>query len=262
LTAAQEAAAQLLDSYRGKWADLIPVELHRVAWTLDASIETVENLAGGARLVPVKGGFRILVGSNLPSGRYRTSVAHELAHTLFYVRDGSLPRRVTQQTKSEEDFCFDVARYVLAPMWLMDSIGINDVRDPAQSFRVLRETLKLSTPVAARVLLHDYHLFSGVAGQWSREEGNWHLQRGRAYASPDLNPSQRARLRRSAQLWLEERTTVREHHIFEEPLGSPDLAFVLVFSAPPERSSPTQERTTRVQPATLFDPASADPRRS
>lgn len=202
--AVDEAASQLLSQYYARWPELVPIELHRLAASLGAEISRVKPFREGARLIPVPGGFRVLASSDLNFARYRTAIAHELAHTLFYSRNGDVPRRLIALTKTEENFCFDVARRVLAPRWMLNRLGILTLTDPEAIYKSLVEGCKLSRPTAARLMLEDYQLVQGVAGRWSPREGKWHLQRGRAYASPSLTPPQRVPLREVAKRFLEE----------------------------------------------------------
>src|SRR5216683_899778 len=82
--AIEQASRQLIEAYKKTWPTIVPIELHRLAATLNAKISTVPNLEGEARLVPSKGGFMVFVDPALPAARQRMAIAHELAHTLFY----------------------------------------------------------------------------------------------------------------------------------------------------------------------------------
>lgn len=118
--AVEEATSQLLRDYRWYWPDLFPVDLDRLAASLGAKIKVVRGLSGGARLLPAHQGFSVLISEAVWHGEYeinyRTAVAHELAHTLFYSRDSDdIPLRLFKlPNEREETFCFDVARRLLA----------------------------------------------------------------------------------------------------------------------------------------------------
>ena len=77
------AAAEILLNHRRRWPNLVPMELHRLAWSLGACIVRVPDLTAEACIIPAKGGFQVLVTTSLPQSRFCLSVAHELAHTLF-----------------------------------------------------------------------------------------------------------------------------------------------------------------------------------
>ena len=194
--AVQEAACLLLHVYLQKWAYLIPVELHRLAATLNAEIVRLQNLDGDAILMPVQSGFRILVNAALPTGRFRASVAHELVHTLFYaIEDGCTSRRSVPHTPREEPFCFDVARHLLAPKEHLEAIGVLRESDPAVIFAKLTKVLLLSRPWAARVMLADHVLAKGIAGRWVRTDAGCRQEKYSATATPSLSRQERTKLR-------------------------------------------------------------------
>jgi hypothetical protein len=202
--AVRSAAALLLADYRERWPTLAPVELNRVASTVGAKIVWVPQLSGGARLLPVPGGFRILVSRGLPSAKVRTSIAHELAHTLFYSRAEEVPQQLITANEKEEKFCFDVARWVLAPDWIVEASGIRKMRDPRTVFALLIDPsgpFRLSRPIASRVMLDDYHMATGIAGRWVKK-GKWALERSSACASRGLGRKDREFLRSAARRWL------------------------------------------------------------
>lgn len=228
--AVRQAADSLLGEYFRRWMHLIPVELHRLSAMLRTEVVRSKTLKGEAVLMPTKDGFRIVVNSSSPVGRYRASVAHELAHTLFYDGEStSVPVRRISHTRREEHFCFDVARYVLAPKQHLDAIGVFDESDPSIIFAGLTGKLLLSRPWAARVMLADYALAKGIAGRWKRTEQGWTLEYGSSSASPDLSQRERRKLREAVGKWLDSGTEPpRSMHIasIEEKLG--EGIFVLI----------------------------------
>lgn len=202
--AVRAAAKQLLEDYSSKGNKYIPIELHRLAASLDATIVKRDDLKGDAVLLPVLGGFRILVASNMPVGRYRTSVAHELAHTLFFTNDHkTVPARTIPHTHREEAFCFDVARHVLAPKEHLESLGVFHEENPSVIFNKLTDNLLLSRPLAARIMLADYALVKGIAGRWTRKEDGWKQEYGSSSASSDLPQTERKKLRLIVSKYLE-----------------------------------------------------------
>lgn len=210
--AVRKAAECLLEEYFRHWINLVPVELHRLSATLHTEVVQSTNLKGEAVLIPTLGGFKILVRSKSPVGRYRASIAHELAHTLFYdYEDASVPARCIPYTRREESFCFDVARHVLAPKQHLDTIGVFEESNPSAVFEELTGRLLLSRPWAARVMLADYALAEGIAGRWKRTEYGWSPEYGSSSASPHLTQNERRRLREAIEKWL---------HFGIEPEGS------------------------------------------
>ncbi len=200
------AASQLLAEYRRTWPDISPTELNRLASTLGARISKVSSLEGGARLLPCRGGFTVLVDSRLPFSRQRTSIAHELVHTLFYEMRGDTPVRRNAHTEAEEHFCFDVARGLLAPEWMIENSGITNLDSPRATFDALVSKMKLSRPIAAQVMLRDRHLYKGIAGVWGNRAGKWMIQKGKFWTSPTLSASDLRGLKGLCRAWLSERS--------------------------------------------------------
>lgn len=202
--AVEEASRRLLDHYFRRWPEIVPVELHRLAWSLRAEVFRSEHASGDAFLMPTRGGFRILADSDRPVGRYRTAVAHELVHTLFYSDpDDGEPRRLLPRSRREEHFCFDVARRILAPYQHLELIGILKEPNPAVVFEKLTRVLLLSRPLAARVMLADHVLAKGFAARWVERPSGWRHVSGSAAATPSLSQKERARLRDVARIHLE-----------------------------------------------------------
>jgi hypothetical protein len=169
--AVEQASSILLSEYRARWPDGPFVNLFQLGVTLGARITRVANLCDGARLMPVDGGFRVLINEDLPGARFRFSVAHELAHTLFYSRENSVPRQLQAPADKEEQFCSDVARRVLAPSWLIDRCRLREIADAKEVFRRLTDSagaFRLSKALAARVMLADYGLRLELAAFGSR----------------------------------------------------------------------------------------------
>lgn len=208
--AVADAASRLLSKYRSKWPDIVPVELHRLAASLGVSIQRVKTLEGGARLIPVSDGFCVFISDEIEYPRFRSAIAHELAHTLFYVQDGPSWRRIVDQSDArrrarEESFCFDVGRRILVPEWQIDAFGIRSVNDAAAILKMFRERFRLNSIVAARVMLEDYGLVCGVAGYWTKgRDDAWQLDKRRFYASRHLSMPFRKLLLAATNKWLEE----------------------------------------------------------
>jgi hypothetical protein len=237
--AVEQAASLFVDGYLRRYGRIIPPELHRLSALSSAKVAYVDGLPGGARLVPVLDGFEILVDSDLKPQRARTAIAHELVHTLFYSKDERIPTRLVRATEAEEHFCFDVARRVLAPLPMVEFARIPTLRSDGDKFSALVKTFKLSRHVAARLLLQDYGLASGVAAVWTRSSGVWEMKRGNCFASPGLPRSERARLHGAARAWLNK----------EEPAGHLNLTGLLDTSGLTGFVLVTQEKIEASQPS-------------
>jgi hypothetical protein len=232
IRAVEEATSLLLQYYLTQWSNLIPIELHRLAATLKAEIVRMRDLKGDAFLLPTYTGFRILVKAGLPVGRYRSSVAHELAHTLFYSGpEKNEPRRIIRHSPREEQFCFDVARHVLVPREHLKAISIFNDNDPLTIFSKLTQTLLLSRPWAARVMLADYPLAKGIAGRWVKTQNGWKQQPGSATATPTLSEAERRKFREMARKRLESQIKgVPGYHILSVEEKTSGGIFVMVAS--------------------------------
>ena len=227
-----EASQLLLSEYLDDWGAMIPVELHRLASLHKAKIVPLKNLEGEALLMPTRAGFRILVKANNPVGRYRTSVAHELAHTLFFTnpREGT-PQRLIPHSKREEHFCFDVARHLLAPKIHLETIGVYDERDPGVVLKKLTESLLLSRPLAARLMLADYKLANGIAGRWVHTENGWKHEFWSSAATPSLSRQDRSELRAVAKRYLaDSQSPLLNFRVNAVPEESGNAVFLLVTS--------------------------------
>lgn len=233
LQAVEEAANFLLDKYLQSWPNLIPIELNRLAAIHRSQIVRLKDMKGIAFLMPVENGFRILVRAGLVVGRFRSSVAHEIAHTLFYnnTKRGR-PQRIIPHKQREEPFCFDVARRLLAPIQHLESIGIFKESDPEVIFFKLIKTLQISRPWAARIMLGDYSIVRGVAGRWKKQSKGWELEFGSATATPDLSPKERKIFREKAKRYLEDNETPGSgHRIISLKEKTGKGAFIVVTSS-------------------------------
>jgi len=208
--ALQEAAELLLSKYRKLYGEVIPVNVSRLAETLDARIMKTRGLheKKEACILPCKSGFDILVNPFLVESRFRSVVAHELGHILFFVEHkGSIVRLANlhpELQEKEEHFCFDLARYLLAPSWILDRIGIRTIEDVKEVFMHLWKTLQLSKNVASQVLFQDQMLFVGRADVWKWNGSEWRQARGLSYPHPSLRSKRKLneKVKDAARAWL------------------------------------------------------------
>ncbi len=229
--AVRDASCLLLNDYLQRWPPprMVPVELHRLAYTLNSSIERIENMSGKAALLPFEGGFQIIINANLPARTYRSSVAHELAHTVFYTSPiGHIPKRLIKHHHREEYFCYDVARHLLAPKEHLDILGVFSEDDPSVIYRKLGY-LNLSRAWSARIMLADYRLATGIAGRWVHKEDKWQQVYPGSTASPHLSADDRKKLRKLASRYLETRELSPDGiNIIVDPTESENSIFVIV----------------------------------
>jgi len=210
LRAAAEAAEQILAKYPKDGVPEDYVDIRLLSRSLSVRVLWLPHVSGRARLVPRKDGFTVYATSygskqsaagtwNHP--RARMDLAHELAHTLFYSWDEDVPTRQFPVSADEEHFCFDAARRILAPEWLITYLS-KSTRDIRNLYDLLCRRGRISRPTAARLLLSDYGLARGVAGRWRRLDQKWRLQPGTAIASSNLSVPERQAFRAQALRYL------------------------------------------------------------
>lgn len=125
--------AMLRGAAGGIEAALAPLPGNRFAVSVDA-----EPRGGWARFDPV-------IRARLEPQRYRFRVAHEIGHTLFYLRSGDRPRRRFPVSRREEVFCDRFAQALLLP----DCVVASDVATPARLLE-LQERYDVSLEMCAR----------------------------------------------------------------------------------------------------------------
>lgn len=228
----RKAASIILDDYRESNRDLLtPVDLSFVATLNHASIKLVSDLNKTACIMPISGGFKIFVKNYLSRAQMRSAIAHELAHTLFYSHQNGNPQRMFPISKREEVFCFDVSRHILAPEWKIAANNLRSTKSPGEVlFSLLdQRSFGLSFPVAARVILQDHSLLTGVAAYYKRIDGKWTKDINRCYSSKNLTRKQKNTLHARAKEWLEEENIYsREFHICGKIYHAEKEAIIMV----------------------------------
>lgn len=266
--AAGEAAERLLISYREKFGDAIPVDLHLLAKTLDSTVVRVRNMRDDAKLLPVRGGFQILVRDDLRTARGRTAIAHELCHTLFYAREEPVPKRLNgldaKAAGREEAFCFDAGRRVLAPDWAIKQLGLATA-DADVILTTLTRCLNLSRDIAARAMLEDHALVEGVAHKWVLRNGEWKIESGHSFVSNSLKArTKEIKLLHQVSLGCLMKGVYPRSECsvvaFKEPSGDAAFVIVQVFSLENLASRLTRLLAT-IDPQSMF-PMHMSPRRA
>jgi hypothetical protein len=185
LAAALRATLGPADSTDGPLLTLTPLT---VAGRCVVSTETL-SAAGGqqeALLIPLddnrfgicvdptpRGGWskiRPALRPEVERHRHRFRVAHELAHTLFYDRSGTRPRRLRPGSSEEESFCDEFARALLLPPY-----AVRQRPPTGHSVAMLHREYDVSLEVAARGMAAAQEGLA-VAVWYQRPGGGWHLQ--------------------------------------------------------------------------------------
>jgi len=147
---------KLIEGYLVTKPDALPVDLDEVARLSGVlSIEEREMIPE-AVLSPGRKGFRIYLQSNFigdPNSRVRRrfSLAHEIAHTLFYDLRGGVPKPVAKSPRGDdlEDACHRGARLLLIPQRFLaqelrrigQPIGADHVIELSRKFEVSVEAM-------------------------------------------------------------------------------------------------------------------------
>ena len=99
----------------------LPVRLNSILKyaQINLTYSTEKRMISDGMLRAEQDGFQIIVNSDIEYTRERTTIAHEIGHTLFYDPSYAPPRRVYAadfpQRKREEWVCFAFARSLLLP---------------------------------------------------------------------------------------------------------------------------------------------------
>jgi hypothetical protein len=222
------AAEVLLADYMQRWPCAAPVDLLRLAESLGAEITRIRDLEGGARLIPLRGGFQVLVSETLESNRARVAIAHELAHTLFYDRQTEAPKRLIAPSNAEEHFCADLARRLLAPSYLLTTGTATELRQD-ELYRLAVDRFQLSRLAAARLILQDYGLGSGTAARWQRTAGGWLQVPSTACKSDKLSPLECSQMDQFVKNWLEDNARAGDDYDVIDASFDPGGESVFVF---------------------------------
>lgn len=197
-----EAARLLLTPYELRWKGELPINPYRLAWCVRARVRRVAGLEGPAYLMPVVGGFHLLIASGTRPFALRTAVAHEIVHSLFYDNTARIPSRLASGSEREEAFCREVARRLLAPRWALEKITLSSDSHVSEMMNAVIAGLGITIPVASRVLLEDYALVVGVAGTWREVNSCGVPVSSGAHATRCLSRKERTDLRKLGTWWL------------------------------------------------------------
>ncbi len=204
--ALREAATAILGDYAERYPSHRFIRLHPLVEARRALVRRMPELGDRGRLLARRRGFDLLVSENLDltSPKGRSVLAHELVHTLFYsLSDGEgVPSRLVPRSKGEHDFCYDAARLVLVPPWLLTRLRLESATPLSTLLESLTDICRVSRSLAARLILDDYGLRSGIAGRWRRVDRQW--KREFACASSLTTRRQRDWLSRTALFWIRE----------------------------------------------------------
>jgi hypothetical protein len=197
---AEDSLAVDVDTLLGNYLahhPLPPVDVEALAIQRGCRIEScsMPNRADGL-LVPVDGGFILKVnsaGRTANNRRRRFTIAHEIAHTLFYeIPSHGIPKKIGGPLtySQEEALCDLAAECMLVPAQLIRSSMLARV-SRAHLGMVMAASAKfdVSTEVAARRLKKECAVFGGLGlCEWVAEDRYLRTRRYRFAASKHVRP--------------------------------------------------------------------------
>ena len=161
----------------------IPVDIHSLAKTLGVKRYRRAAMSEAGRLATEPGGFVIELAqrrsghSHSLSKSERFTVAHELAHTVFFSKDPPSPRRVAPRfdASEEELFCNMVASALLMPHRATAAgwEALPGEASDASRILIMADRYQVSPNAMARRLIEDLALLWGLAFgvRWSMRPG-------------------------------------------------------------------------------------------
>ena len=145
-----------------------PIHLHSLFGTRHVTDYSESKMVTNGRLLVDKAGFKIIVQNGYET-RTRFTLAHEIAHTVFYDLESSPPKRLLHgaRAKEEEHFCNMLAAEVLMPSWMIEDecnkfmVG-NEYTSPITLFRQLARTFRVSLEALTRRVVEDLQTYKGI----------------------------------------------------------------------------------------------------
>ena len=113
-----------------------------------------------------------------------------------------IPKRIIKHSNKEETFCFQVAKQILAPYWLLDSLNITKIKNIKTLFNELTHNQKISNIVASRIIFEDYKLAIGIANNWNKIDNEWKIEKGNSASSKTLSKKEKDQLHNKAKKWI------------------------------------------------------------
>lgn len=148
--------------------DKPPIYLHSLFDTRHVTAYSELKTVTSGRLVIDKAGFRIEVQNGYET-RTRFTLAHEIAHTVFYDLESSSPKRLLHgaRTKEEEYFCNMLAAEILMPFWMIEGElkkfrAGNEDTSPVLLFQQLARIFKVSLEAMIRRVVEDLQIYKAV----------------------------------------------------------------------------------------------------
>jgi len=111
-------------------------------------------------LIPKREGFSVILNSEHNQTRKRTTLAHEIGHTLFFDISVLPPKRIITYSKSEEWLCYDFGRCLLMPSEFVKRYVSKYKRTPTPKKIIeLADSFEVSKDVFLMRITRDFHLW-------------------------------------------------------------------------------------------------------
>jgi hypothetical protein len=127
-------------------------------------IQYAENSVLDGRLIPIVGGFEMILYNSASLHEYRTrsTLAHELGHTFLYDLSKNIPEPYFEPSKTInweiEGFVYEIARSILMPAELLRKYATN--KPSVKRFIWLQKKFRVSSNFLARRLIKDLILWN------------------------------------------------------------------------------------------------------
>ncbi|MCD4704772.1 ImmA/IrrE family metallo-endopeptidase [bacterium] len=111
-------------------------------------------------LIPKREGFSVILNSEHNQTRKRTTLAHEIGHTLFFDISVMPPKRMITYSKSEEWLCYDFGRCLLMPSeFVKKYVSIYKQTPTPQKIIDLTNLFEVSKNVLLMRITRDFQLW-------------------------------------------------------------------------------------------------------
>lgn len=140
--------------------NIIPIDLNPIVKQRKIKISNKIYKYNQGELIPKNYGFSVILNSKDGRIRNRTTLAHEIGHTLFFDISVLPPKRIIAYSDSEEWLCYDFGRCLLMPTEFVKKYVSKYKRTPTpQKIIDLTNLFKVSKDLFLRRITRDFHLW-------------------------------------------------------------------------------------------------------
>ncbi|MBS3914643.1 MAG: ImmA/IrrE family metallo-endopeptidase [Bacteroidetes bacterium] len=134
-------------------------------WAIELIEEDLGNAKFHGKLVPKRNGFNLFLNSSLFPTQRRFALAHELGHLVSFDTTFEWPKYVVKHSWNEELFCNQVARGILLPKIIFDTLNINLQNVDSINYTLFAQIWKeyLVSPLQIIRRLYDLYINKNVS---------------------------------------------------------------------------------------------------